>query len=117
MYTATIGDFDTFHLTGRARKAADAIVGFLRDHRGGPPSGGGCRAFYSAEEWRERGERYCCDAVLVLVFDGGDLAPCLNRAYEDSDAVEAFQTFLDGLGYYAELGEHWYAGLYPTRGA
>lgn len=113
MHTATLLDFDTHHLTGDARKVADAIVAFLKGRLGQDPSGGGCRAFYDAKEWRERGERYGRNAVLVLVHDGGDLAPLCNWDYGDDQGREAFELYLSKLGFYVERCTSWYSGVYP----
>ncbi len=103
-------DFSTDHLTGEAKKLAEAINAFLRDaYR--EPDGGGCRAFYTPEEWSERGEPYGHGGVLVLVHDGGDLWPFCNWD-EGYVLPERFTAFLKGLGYWIEQGTSWHSTVF-----
>jgi hypothetical protein len=106
-------DFGTDHLNGKARGLANAIVRWLTARNGQAPYGGGCRAFYSAKEWRERGEDYGTTGVLVLVHDGGDLAPYCSWDYCQYAAMDDFRSFLEGRGYYVEQCTSWYSAIYP----
>jgi len=96
-------------LSEGGKKAAEAIRQLLGPHA----YGGGCRAFYSPEEWHDRGERYGCESVLVLCHDGGDLARFCNYDYQDYDAVEKMSDALKGLGFYVESCTSWYSAVYP----
>jgi len=103
-------DFDIpGDLCPRAEKAAEAIVRLL----GPDASGGGCRAFYSPEEWRERGETYGRKSLLVLVHDGGDLARHCNYDYGDYKAVERLAETLKPFDLYVEACTSWYSAVYP----
>ena len=66
---------------------------------------GGCKVFYSPQEWRERGEQYGCESELVVVYDGSDaryLAE-FNPGIEEVLARE---------GLFIECCTHWYAAVY-----
>jgi len=108
-------DFDTSTLEGEARTIADTIVAFLTEREGEAPSGGGCRAFYSPEAWEARGEDYGTESVLVLVHDGGALAPYCNYDYGAYGAIDALTEALEAHGYYVEACTCWYSAVYPTK--
>lgn len=96
-------------LSAEARKVAEAIRVLL-----GPDAyGGGCRAFYSPEEWAERGEEYGGNSVLVLVHDGGDLARYCNYEYGAWDFNSELNEKLRALGYFVEGCTSWYSAVYP----
>jgi hypothetical protein len=57
-------------LSKLGRNAAETIVKTARHRMGADASGGGCRAFYTPEEWKERGESYGLTAKLIVVHDG-----------------------------------------------
>jgi hypothetical protein len=80
------------------------------------PYDGGCRTFYSAEEWRERGESYGCHSALIVVHDGGDYAYAFNYAYGESKLMERMRDALNAAGYYAEACTGWYTAIYPING-
>lgn len=77
-----------------------------------PICGGGYRAFYSPESWRKRGEEYGKGAELIVVHDGGDLAPYFNHDYDCYPAVEEMDKALSRLGAYAEQCTSWYTAIY-----
>lgn len=109
-----MSDFDTSHLSGKAKKIADAIVTLLtRENGGEAPYGGGCKAFYSPAEWKARQESYGLTSVLILCHDGGDLADYCNEDYERYSRVTALNKTLDSMGYYMESCTGWYTAIYP----
>jgi hypothetical protein len=95
-------------LCSKGEAAAKALVKLA----GPEGSGGGCRAFYSPQEWRDRGEQYGRDALLVVVHDGGDLAPMLNFDYCDQRAMNRQVAALAKLGLFAESCTGWYTAVY-----
>lgn len=107
-------DFNTTHLRGLARKVADEIVAFYRERLGEDPDGGGCRAFYGAAEWRERGEAYGQGSVLVVVHDGGALSPYLGLREPGAwRFYEALQERLHAKhGVYMEACTSWYTSVH-----
>lgn len=107
-------DFDTSNLSGKAKTIANSIVEWMTQRYGEAPDGGGCRAFYSQKEWKERGESYGSGSVLILCHDGGDLAPLCNWDYECYESMDKFKVFLkEKHGVYAEQCTSWYTAVYP----
>lgn len=105
-------DFSTEHLTGEGKKIADAIVKWMTDRNGRTPYGGGCRAFYSAKEWKERGEAYGTNGALILCHDGGDLYYHCDYDAGCWPMVQEFHKFLESKGYYVECCTSWYSAVY-----
>lgn len=101
-------DFRTDHLEGDSLKIATII----KDVIGEDVSGGGCRAFWTPGEWLARGEEYGTDSVLVLVHDGGDLAPFCNWDYCRYDLSERLQNALGKSGFFYEQCTCWYSAVY-----
>ena len=104
-------DFSTDHLSGEAKELAEAIRAFLREYNEAEPDGGGCKAYYTPEEWAERGEPYGHGGVVVLVHDGGDLAPFCNWDY-GYRLPERFTAFLKHHGYWIEQGTSWHSTVF-----
>lgn len=75
---------------------------------------GGCRPFYSPDEWLERGEEYGHNSVLILVHDGGDLAPYCNWDYCEYEKIDKLSNALEVSGYYVEQCTTWYSAVYRT---
>ena len=73
----------------------------------------GCQTFYTPEEWKERGESYCCNSKLVVVYDGSDVRRAMSLDGEDYKLNERMQNMLRAVGCYYEEGTHWYGGVYP----
>lgn len=94
-------------LSDLGKKAADAILATTK-----AGSGGGCRAFYTPAEWEARGEKYGSGSELIVVHDGGDLAPSFNMDYCCYESVEEVQKALERLGLYAEQCTSWYSAIY-----
>jgi hypothetical protein len=78
-------------------------------------SSGGCRAFYTPEEWKARGEPYGHGACLIVCHDGGDLAPLFNLDYENYQGWETMFQVLDNHGYLAESMTGWATAIYDQR--
>jgi len=72
------------------------------------------RNFYTPAEWRARGERYGLKSELIVVHDGGDLAPFFNPDYMCWSLHTAMNETLEKAGYYAEPCTSWYTAIYKT---
>jgi len=107
-------DFSTDGLDETETLIADTILAAMDLHRGPnfDLSGGGCHAFYTAEEWRGRREAHGTHSALVVVHDGGSLASFFNWDYDDDNAVQVMTTALAKIGYYAESCTCWYTAIY-----
>lgn len=68
--------------------------------------------FYSVEAWRERGEPYHLDSLLVLTIDGSSLHTMLNFG---GDTAE-FDDLVESFGFWYELGHSWNMGFYASDG-
>jgi len=93
------------------RQAAVAILAHVT-RKDPKASGGGCRAFYTPEEWKERGEKYGTTSVLVICHDGGDMCPYFSLDY-GWEMAEGMNDVLRELGLYAEACTGWYTAIYP----
>lgn len=91
------------------RKIHKAIVKVL----GSDTYTGGCRAFYTPQEWRERGEKYGTESKLIVCHDGGALTAYFNYDYMDYPAIERMTNALADLGYFAQPCTSWYTAIYP----
>jgi hypothetical protein len=101
-------DFCTDHLKEDMLKVAQVVLSVLGDN----PNGGGCRAFWTPEEWTARNEEYGTDSILVLVHDGGDLAPACNWDYGNYELSDKLTTALNEAGFYYEQCTSWYSAVY-----
>lgn len=111
-------DFDTNVLPRwRGRELAEAIRAWVADRNGRAATGGGCRAFYSPEQWAKREESYGLSSLLILVHDGGDLAPLCNSDYEAREEMKAFAKYLETLEVRVESCTGWYSAVYPLETA
>jgi hypothetical protein len=112
------GDFDIPDgLSDRGHKAAEQIVALARNHFGADSSGGGCRAFYTPAEWRERSEEYGLESELIVVHDGGDLAPFFNYDYLVYTLIEKMDGRLRAIDCYAQNCTCWYTAIYRSSDA
>jgi hypothetical protein len=94
---------------------------------------GGCRVFYSPEEWKERGEQYGRESKLIVVYDGAEARYCfsMDACYEHEDFVqelidsglkvakrnryalyEDMQAELSKIGLFFEECTGWYSAVY-----
>ena len=73
---------------------------------------GGCKAFYSPADWKERGETYGLTAELIVVHDGGDLASIFNLDYGCYDLNNKMEETLRRNGVWMESCTCWYTAVY-----
>ena len=104
-------DFSTDHLKGESKKIAEVVRKVLGENA----DGGGCRAFYTNKEWKERGEEYGLNAKLILVHDGGSLARYCNLDYMDIAAYNKLEKALSEAGYWMESCTSWYSAVYKNH--
>ena len=97
-------------LSDKGQKAYETIVKFLQ-HKSMTYTGG-CKAFYSPQEWAERGESYGTNSHLVVVHDGGDLARIFNIDYGSYILNEDMNNMLAKSGMFAEACTTWYTAIY-----
>jgi hypothetical protein len=97
-------------LTRAGRKAAEALRDFCIQHD--LTHTGGCRVFYSPEEWRARGEAHATSSLLVIVYDGAACRRALSFDGGDYRTLEAFRLILDSLDVFSEECTCWYSGIY-----
>jgi len=95
-------------LSAKGRKAAQAIIKLI----GKDADGGGCKAFYTPEEWADRGESYGTKSLLIVCHDGGDHARFFNMDYCDYKAFDRQCQELSKHGVYAEQCTGWYTAIY-----
>jgi hypothetical protein len=109
-------DFDIpSDLSPKAKKIAKAIVTLAKRMFGSDTSGGGCRAFYSPEDWvRKEGRQIDDEVVLVVVHDGGDMGPLFNYDYLGSTHKRA-KAALKKLNTHAENQGSWYTFIYADE--
>lgn len=98
----------------RAAQAHAIIAGFLKRRKLRPDSA--CRTFYTGAEWTARGEKYGEHAILIVVYDGGELGAALNiERAEEHDRGKAYNALRDALhaaGFGIEEGTHWFSMVY-----
>ena len=95
-------------LKGLARQAAKKVLEVM-----GPKADtGGCKMFYTPKEWKERGEKYGTNALVVIVHDGGDQAPYFSWDYECYKMMERMTEALAKIGCFAEQCTGWYSAIY-----
>lgn len=107
-------------LKGLARQAAEKAVEFIRaNHKAvfgqdKEPNTGGCKMFYTPEEWKERRELYGTESLVVVVHDGGDHAAYFNWDYECYKLIESLGEELAKIGCFAEQCTCWYSAIYKS---
>jgi uncharacterized protein (TIGR02996 family) len=100
-------------LSTRGKKAVRLILEFLLAER--LTGTCGCRAFYSPQQWKERGEEFGHDALLILVYDSGDIGMCMDPAMGQHDLVDRFRENLELHGFVIEPCTHWYSSIYDEK--
>lgn len=79
------------------------------------PYTGGCRTFYTQEEWRTRLEQWGNDAVMVICHDGGDYAHFFNQDYESYSFYNKMDEALRAAGYWPEALTCWATAIYRSE--
>lgn len=101
-------DFNMDHLNAEQKTIARVMVKVA----GKGATGGGCPAFYTPEQWRERGEAYGLDAKLIVCHDGGALAKFCNYDYMQYAKIDRMSAALEKVGYHVENCTSWYSAVY-----
>lgn len=91
------------------RAAYNCIMKFLKARK--LTNTGGCKAFYTPQQWVEKGEKFGQNALLIVVHDGGDLARCFNWDYE-SPLYKKMIKHLEDNGFWAEALTCWATAIY-----
>lgn len=99
-------------ISARGRLAHRVICEVMHECEGDDIYTGGCKTFYSPEEWIARGEEYGRESELVIVHDGGEVAKYFNLDYECYDLEQRMQKELAAHGLYAEPCTSWYTAIY-----
>lgn len=92
------------------RRAAKIVRDYLVRHEVIEHGGGG--KFYTPAEWRDRGESYGLDALVIVTHDGGDHAGCFNWDYEQYGLLEGLMEHLRGHGLWMEQCTSWYTAIF-----
>ncbi len=100
-------------LSEQASEAAKLIHSTILKVIGHDAYTGGCRAFYTPEEWKAKGEKYGLNATLIIAHDGGDLADYFGPMAPD-ELIIKMENALSAIGYYADLCTGWYSAVYPV---
>ena len=96
-------------LSDSANKACDVIRALALKRKW---DAGGCNAFRSPQEHRDMGEEYGRNSELIIVFDGGDLAPRFNLSYEQYEEYDEMVQALKEVGVWSEGCTCWYSAIY-----
>lgn len=75
---------------------------------------GGCKAFYSPQEWAARGEEYGTHSHLVVVYDGGAHRKHFTLDEECYELTEEMQAALREAGLHFEECTTWYGAVYGS---
>ena len=99
------------NLSPLGKRAHKAIMEVLRRHE--MTYTGGCKAFWSPQEWKDRGESYGHLSELVIVYDGGDLVPFFSpESVQGYVLYERMRAALEAVGLYWEQCTCWYSAIY-----
>jgi hypothetical protein len=96
-------------------KAYDTIMKLLKAEdaeRHFKIDSGGCTTFYGPKQWKERGERYGAESLLIVCHDGGDMASYFDYDCEDYKAIDRMRKALYEVGLFAECCTGWYTAIY-----
>ena len=93
-------------------KIAKVVLKVLKNYHPGA-SGHGCKAFRTPKYHKDhQGEQFGHGAALILVHDGGDLAPFCSYDYGCYSLIDALDKELEKEGYYKEQCTTWYTAVY-----
>lgn len=102
-----------YGLSRLGRKAAKLIVKVMKEHE--LYDTGGCRAFYTPQDWKDRHESYGHGAELIVVHDGGAAAHWFNWDYESNKFVEIMFKELAKIEVHPEQCTSWYTAIYSHK--
>lgn len=94
-------------LSDTAMEAYITIVTILARH--GLTYTGGCKPFYTPQEWAQRKEKYGQNSVFVIVHDGGDLSSVFGQFGDPYGEIVAA---LEKLNMYVEGCTGWHSAVY-----
>lgn len=97
-------------LSDKGNAAYEAIVAFLT--KNDLTYTGGCKAFYSPAEWKDRGEEYGLESLLIVCHDGGDLSALCYGNGDHVPLQNAFVGALKAAGLYCQPCTCWYSAIY-----
>ena len=104
-------------LNAAGQEAIQIILETAQEVLGRKVVTGGCRAFYSPEEWEDRGELYGLKSKLIVVHDGGDLGRFFNYSEGDYAAIKRMADALMKKKLSAEACTGWYTAVYRLGGS
>jgi hypothetical protein len=99
-----------YNLCSQGRSAAQAILGMLTEDN--ECWSGGCRAFFSPQEWRNKGHELIDRTVLVVLHDGGIMSEYFDPVYGGQRYERQLQ-YLRENSFFAEHISHFYAEILP----
>jgi hypothetical protein len=105
-------------LQGLGKEAAEIVVAYIRSQyketfgETEEPDTGGCKMFYTPKAWKERGEQYGRESLVIVVHDGGDHAPYFNWDYQCYEMIEGLNKALAKIGCFTEQCTTWYSAIY-----
>lgn len=93
-------------------EAYNAILTVLKENEA--TYTGGCKAFYSPEEWEERGEEYGQGSILIVVYEGSAIQPFFSMDYDYPKYTRTgkISQALEKLGMHYNECTNWYAAIY-----
>jgi hypothetical protein len=101
------------YLSEHGNLAYRAILMLLRKRKA--TYTGGCKAFFSPEEWIDKGEEFGRNAELIVCHDGGELAPFFNSSYGHHKSIEEMQKAVRSVGCYIEPIASWCSAIYAQN--
>lgn len=94
-------------------RAGKIIKAFMRSQR--LTYLGGCKAFYTPGQWFVKERTRIWNAVLIVAFDGGDLARIFNLSYGCYGLNNSIMATLKKSGFWVEPLHHWCAYVYKSK--
>lgn len=105
----------TLPLVQPARDVAYHILEAAGLVMGRAPYTGGCRTFYTPEEWKEKENYEVTNELLFICHDGGEFGNLCSYDREQYGLMEEFDNLLNKKGYYTEAGTNWWTAVYPLE--
>lgn len=97
------------NLSEDGKRAYKVIMASMVDGINNP---GGCKTFYSPQEWEARGELYGLRSELIVVYDGGDVRTYFEYDGLNDNLMEHMRVALANAGLYHESCTGWYGAIY-----